>query len=123
MSGASRRGGIAAAVSVALARDGWDVATTGWRAFDETESWGSDPAAADALVDELRAVGVRAAFHEDDLSDPAAARRTLDAAEASVGPLTALVNEHAHSGHGGLLETTAEELDRHVTVNAAARCC
>lgn len=118
VSGASRRGGIAAAVALGLAGDGWDVAMTGWGAFDETESWGFEPAAADALVEELRALGVRAAYHEDDLADPAAAARILDAAEGSVGPLTALVNAHAHSGHGGLLETTAEQFDRHVTVNA-----
>jgi 3-oxoacyl-[acyl-carrier protein] reductase len=118
VSGASRKGGIAAAVALALARDGWDVAITGWRAFDETESWGSAPDDADTLVEELRALGARAAFHEDDLSDPAATARVLDAAEASVGPLTALVNAHAHSGQGGLLETTAEQFDRHLAVNA-----
>jgi 3-oxoacyl-[acyl-carrier protein] reductase len=42
----------------------------------------------------------------------------LDAAELAVGALTALVNVHAHSEDGGLLEATAEQLERHWAVNA-----
>ncbi|HYY77228.1 MAG TPA: hypothetical protein VE644_13000 [Gaiellaceae bacterium] len=40
VSGATRRAGIAAAVALRLARDGWNVATSGWRAYDE-EEWGA----------------------------------------------------------------------------------
>jgi 3-oxoacyl-[acyl-carrier protein] reductase len=118
VTGATRRDGIAAAVALALARDGWDVATTGWRPFDATEPWGSRPDEAEKLVVELRALGVRARFHEDDVSDPAAAGRIFDAAEAAVGPVSALVNAHAHSEQGGLLDTTTEQFDRHLAVNA-----
>ena len=34
VTGASRRQGIGAAIAMHLARDGWDVATTFWRAYD-----------------------------------------------------------------------------------------
>ena len=44
----------------------------------------------------------------------------LDAAELAVGPLTALVNVHTESRLGGVLETSPEEFDRHVAVNARA---
>jgi 3-oxoacyl-[acyl-carrier protein] reductase len=118
VTGATRRDGIAAAAALALARGGWDVATTGWRPFDDTEPWGSRPDEAAELVKRLRALGVRAGFHEDDVSDPGAAMRIFDAAEAAVGPVSALVNAHAHSEQGGLLDATAEQFDRHLAVNA-----
>ena len=49
VTGASRRKGIGAAIALELARGGWDVATTFWRAYDQTMPWGSDPADADWL--------------------------------------------------------------------------
>ena len=107
VTGASRRTGIAAEVALALARDGWDVLTTGLP--DD---------GADAIVDELRATGVRAAWHADDLGDPDAAARIVDAAEREVGRPSALVSCHAQSELGGLLETDAAQLDRHLDVNA-----
>jgi len=120
VTGVSRRAGIAAGVARTLAREGWDIAATGWRRYDETEPWGSEPEEAGEIVEELRALGVRAEFHEDDLADADAPARALDAAEAAVGPLTALVCVHAHSETGGLLETDAGQLDRHFAVNARA---
>jgi 3-oxoacyl-[acyl-carrier protein] reductase len=110
VTGASRAAGIAAAVARALARDGWSLALTGFPPHDAREGWSSEP---EELAQELGA-----AWHEDDLGDPEAPARVLDAAEAAVGPLTALVNVHAHSEAGGLLEATPEQLDRHWAVNA-----
>lgn len=114
VTGVSRLGGIGTAVARALAREGWSVAGTGYRPYDATESWGSEPEAPDRLLSE----GILAAWHEDDLADPAAVPRILDAAEAAVGPVTALVNVHVRSGQGGLLDTSADEFDRHMATNA-----
>jgi 3-oxoacyl-[acyl-carrier protein] reductase len=105
VTGASRRGGIAAAVVEALHRDGWTVATTGWRAYDESEPWGADEYGGAGLI-------------EADLSDPDAPAEVLAAAEQAVGPLTALVVVHTESRLGGVLDTTAEDFDRHLAVNA-----
>jgi len=110
VTGASRRGGIASAVIEALRRDGWTVATTGWRAYDASEPWGSQPKEADELGG--------GTFIEADLSDPDAPAAVLDAAEEAVGPLTALVVLHTESRLGGVLDTHAEDFDRHVAVNA-----
>jgi 3-oxoacyl-[acyl-carrier protein] reductase len=114
VTGVSRLGGIGAAVARALARDGWSVAGTGYRSYDATESWGSEPETPDRLSSE----GVLAAWHEDDLADATAAPRILDAVEDAVGPLTALVNVHVRSGQGGVLDTSADEFDRHMAINA-----
>ena len=111
VTGATRKAGIAAAVVRALARDGWDVATTGLRPYDASEPWGSEPGEADEIAGSGR-------FYEDDLADPAAPARVLEAAESSVGPLTALVACHTESRLGGVLDTSAESFDRHVAVNA-----
>src|SRR5437764_10975646 len=68
VTGASRRKGIGAAVALDLARGGWDVATTFWRAYDETMPWGSEPADAGWLREQLAACGVKTAAIEADLS-------------------------------------------------------
>jgi 3-oxoacyl-[acyl-carrier protein] reductase len=116
VTGVSRLSGIAAAVARAMTKDGWTVAGTGYCAYDETEPWGAEPDAPDRLLSE----GALAAWSDDDLSDPDAPARVLDAAENSVGPLTALVIVHTESRAGGILDTTASSFDRHVAVNARA---
>jgi 3-oxoacyl-[acyl-carrier protein] reductase len=114
VTGVSRGGGIGAAVVRTLARDGWSVAGSGYRPYDATESWGSEPDTPARLVED----GLLVSWHEDDLEDVEAVQRVLDAAEGAVGPLTALVNVHVRSGQGGVLETSAEEFDRHLAINA-----
>jgi 3-oxoacyl-[acyl-carrier protein] reductase len=93
VTGAGRRGNVGAAVVPALERAGWDVATT------------------DLEGD----VTVRA-----DLGDREAAAGVFEATETAVGPVTALINCHAHSELGGLLDATSEQFDRHLAVNARA---
>lgn len=92
MTGVGNPNGIAFAVVRALARDGWSVATSGF-----------EPALEVTV--------------EADLAAPGAATRVLDAAESAVGPVTALVNVHTHFEAGGLLDATADQIDRHLAVN------
>jgi 3-oxoacyl-[acyl-carrier protein] reductase len=114
VTGVSRLGGIASAVARTLARDGWTVAGTGFRPYDQTEPWGAEPEAPERLLEE----GTLAAWSEDDLTDPEAPARVVTAAEAAVGALTGLVVVHTESRPGGILDTTAGDFDRHLAVNA-----
>ena len=116
VTGLSRLGGIAAAVVGELTGHGWTVAATGYRSYDETEPWGSDREAPGRLL----ATGTIATWHEEDLGDPKAPARVLDAVERTVGPLTALVIVHTESRLGGVLDTSAADFDRHLAVNARA---
>jgi 3-oxoacyl-[acyl-carrier protein] reductase len=118
VTGASRRIGIAAAVARALAREGWNVVTTCWRPYDATMPWGNRAREAEALIAELKRFGVRAMLQEDNLEDPDSAKRIFDTAERGVGPVRALINAHAHSTSGGLIDTALSDFDRHIAVNA-----
>ena len=79
ITGASR--GIGAACARRFARDGWRVAVHYYK---------SEPEAL-ALAEELRAMGAEAVPVRGDLSDPAQAARAVEAAQAALGHLDALV--------------------------------
>jgi 3-oxoacyl-[acyl-carrier protein] reductase len=118
ITGAGRRAGIATACALKLARAGWDVGLSCWRAYDRE----TGPASADSeplkVVRELRGLGVRAELAEADLSDPAAPARLFDELESALGPFSALVAAHCRDIQLPFVETPAEELDLHFAVNA-----
>ena len=120
VTGASRRKGIGAAVALGLARAGWDVATTFWRAYDETMPWGSEPADAGWLREQLAACGVKTAAIEADLSLVETPSSLFDAVEQAIGPVTALVLSHCQSVDSDIMGTTVASFDRHFAVNARA---
>jgi 3-oxoacyl-[acyl-carrier protein] reductase len=120
VTGASRRKGIGAAVALGLARGGWDVATTFWRAYDETMPWGSDSADAGWLRELLAACGVKTAAVEADLSLVETPPSVFDAVEQAIGPVTALVLCHCQSVDSDIIRTTVASFDLHFAVNARA---
>jgi 3-oxoacyl-[acyl-carrier protein] reductase len=120
VTGVGRRVGIGAAIAARLATDGWDVAITYWAPYDDRMPWGHPPGDVERITTGLRAAGARATAVPDDLTDPAAPARIFDAAEAALGPVTALVMCHCESVDSGLLDTTVESFDRHFAVNTRA---
>ncbi len=120
VTGASRRKGIGAAIALSLARDGWDVATTFWRAYDETMRWGSDPADAHWLHGQLVALGAKTASVEADLSLVETPAYIFDTVERAIGTVTALVLSHCHSVDSDIVSTTITSFDLHFAVNARA---
>lgn len=80
ITGAGR--GIGAAVARLAAAQGWDVAVNAVR----------DMASAQAVANEVRALGRRALAVQADVSDEAAVRAMFQRIDAELGPLTGLVN-------------------------------
>jgi 3-oxoacyl-[acyl-carrier protein] reductase len=119
VTGAGRRRGIAAAVARRLAAAGWDLGLSWWLPSDAGLPWAGRPEEPLELAEEL-GQRVRVAWHEADLADPAAPAALFDAIAGRLGPVPALVCSHARSRRGGVLDTTAEDFDVHVAVNARA---
>lgn len=117
VTGASRLGGIGAAVCRALAAAGADVAFTHWRAYDRNFPWAGQVDEPAKLEDDLRALGVNAVAIEADLADPATPERLLDEVWDRVGPLRILVNNAAHSTRDGYAKLDPATLDAHYAVN------
>ncbi len=120
VTGASRRAGIGAAICRALAAQGADIFFIHWQSFDRTQPHGEDPDGPVALLDELRAYGVRAESMEVDLSTPDAPAHVLDTVVARLGMPAILVNNAAYSQHDGYERLDADTLDRHYAVNVRA---
>jgi len=68
----------------------------------------------------VRSLGDKAALHVDDLEDPQAAPRLVQATRAAFGRLDALVNNAARVERGTLETTDATSFDRVMAVNARA---
>ncbi|MFJ4921809.1 SDR family oxidoreductase [Streptomyces sp. NPDC088725] len=120
VTGAGRSAGIAAAVVLNLARDGWDVAFTYWTPYDARMQWGMEPGAPEELRNKVASLGARTFAIEADLSDPAVPAQLFDSVERELGNVTALVLCHCESVDSGLLDTTVESFDLHFAVNARA---
>src|SRR5687767_6379003 len=120
VTGATRLGGIGAAICRALAARGADVAFSHWRPYDAAFPWAGALSEPDDLEREIVWAGVRAAAIECDLSDPEAPGWLLDAVAANLGPLSILINNAAHSTREGYERLDAPTIDAHYAVNMRA---
>ena len=120
ITGASRARGIGAAIARRLARDGYDVALTGWAAYDSRMPWGHRDGELTRLLDELREAGARTAAIEADLEGASAPDEVLAESASRLGSVAALVMAHCESVDSSLLTTSVESFDRHFAVNARA---
>jgi 3-oxoacyl-[acyl-carrier protein] reductase len=118
VTGVGRRRGIGVAICRALAGSGADVFITFWNAYDrEIYDVDREP---EALVEDLRGIGVRAEGMELDLSLPDSPEKLLDAVSGRLGPPSILVNNAAYSTRDGFENLDAETLDAHYAVNLRA---
>jgi 3-oxoacyl-[acyl-carrier protein] reductase len=107
-------------VCLDLAADGWDVAFTYWRRYDQRMAWGSNDDDVESTTDAIRAAGARTVSVEADLSQIDSVAGIFDAVNGALGPVTALVIGHCKSVNSDIRGTTVESFDRHMAVNARA---
>ncbi|GAA1843384.1 SDR family oxidoreductase [Agromyces salentinus] len=121
VTGVGRSNGIGHAIVLELAREGWDVAFTHWRAYERRVPLGSDPERdPERLEAAVRALGRRAIAIEADLADPETPDRLIADIGHRLGTIDAIVLSHAESVDSGILDTTLESFDRHFAVNTRA---
>jgi NAD(P)-dependent dehydrogenase (short-subunit alcohol dehydrogenase family) len=101
---------IGRALALHLARDGWSVAIHYLDSSDE----------ADALVAELRALGVEATALQADLTREAEVTPLVKLATEAIGPLGVLVNNASIFEQDELLSSDRESWDRHIEANLRA---
>ncbi len=117
LTGVGRRRGIAAAIALGLAEDGWDLLLPTWTPYDRRIGIGGGDSEVAAIAEEAREAGAAVTLVEADLGEVAAARTILDAA----GPdCRALVMSHSESVDSSVLDTSVEAWDRHFAVNTRA---
>ncbi|MFO7632365.1 MAG: SDR family oxidoreductase [Caldilinea sp.] len=118
VSGAGRRGGIGAAIARTLANAGADLLLTYFLPYDVyTSGLGGDEREIEALLSELKVMGVRAYGLEANLSQPTTPHHIFDAVHGLLGAPSILVNNACHSEPGDLSQLDADQLDRHYAVN------
>lgn len=115
VTGVSRRAGIGYSIAQHLLEAGAAVFIQGWTQHDAAQAWGAEPGGTEGVAAELEVP-----FAEVDFADAAAPEHVVEAASEAVGPLDILVVNHARSGHGGLADLTAEEIDAFLRENVRA---
>lgn len=105
VTGASR--GIGAAIALALAENGADVAVT----------FQSSPERAREVVTSVEALGRRAVAIQADSGDPVAIKRSVDEAVAALGGLDILVNNAGIALYNTIADFKVEDIDALFAIN------
>ena len=108
VTGGSR--GIGAAIALALAKKGADVAVTYERSADRAAE----------VVRAIEAEGRRGFAIQADSADPAAVKRSVDEAVSSLGGLDILVNNAGIALYGTIEDFKLEDIDALLAVNVRA---
>ncbi|MGR9151242.1 SDR family NAD(P)-dependent oxidoreductase [Rhizobium leguminosarum] len=105
VTGGSR--GIGAAIALALADKGADVAITYERSVDRAAE----------IVRAIEGKGRKALAIQADSADPAAVKRSVDEAAQALGGLDILVNNAAIALYGAIADVSVEQIDALLDVN------
>ncbi len=120
ITGVGRRRGIGAGIAAGLAADGWDLALSYWRPYDERLGMEGQPDDPGRVAAPLRAAGRRVELFPADLEVSTEADALVCRATEKFGSVDALVMSHCESVDSGFLDTSVESFDRHYAVNVRA---
>lgn len=115
VSGSSRPHGIGRAIALALARDGADVAVSGFGHFEGAE----------AVAGEIKKLGRKSIAVKMDVRDAQDVQKGLAKVKEGLGAVSILVNNAAQMGHFvPIYKATIEEFDNEVKIclNSAFYC-
>lgn len=108
VTGAAKR--IGKSIALALAGDGWDVAVHYHQSQSEAE----------ALVEKIQSLGVRACALQCDLSDADAVVNLISRCSDDLSPLTGLINNASLFEYDDPWGFDAERWERHAAINLRA---
>ncbi|MBN8251241.1 SDR family oxidoreductase [Priestia flexa] len=122
ITGASRSKGIGSAICLELAKQGADIFFTHWSPYDQQMDYfkGEDTSWSEALLTEIKQLGVRCEAMKLDLSKPDAPEYLLKEVEKRLGIPSILVNNATHSIDVNFRALNADVLDDHYRVNVRA---
>jgi 3-oxoacyl-[acyl-carrier protein] reductase len=107
VSGASNPKGIGRSIALALARDGADVAVSGFSRIEGAE----------VVAGEIKKLGRKSIAVKMDVRDPRDVQKGLDKVKSELGVVSILVNNAAQMGHFvPIYKTTIEEFDNEVKI-------
>jgi 3-oxoacyl-[acyl-carrier protein] reductase len=115
VSGSSRPHGIGRAIAITLAREGADVAVSGWGHFEGAE----------AVAEEISGMGRKSIAVKMDVSNYQEVQKGLAKVKQELGAVNILVNNAAQMGHFvPIYKATIEEFDNEVKIclNSAFYC-
>jgi 3-oxoacyl-[acyl-carrier protein] reductase len=115
VSGSSRPHGIGRAIAVTLARDGADVAVSGWGHFEGAE----------AVAEEIKGMGRKSIAVKMDVSNYQEVQKGLAKVKEELGAVNILVNNAAQMGRFvPIYKATVEDWDKEVKIclNSAFYC-
>jgi 3-oxoacyl-[acyl-carrier protein] reductase len=120
VTGVGRRQSIGSAITLALSREGWDVAFTYWEGTGGGTKPNTDAGDPIRLRDACRAHGYRAIAIPADLMDESASAVLYDTVHSELGAVSGLVLSHAAIKPASILTTEVESMNLHMAVNVRA---
>lgn len=121
VTGASRKGGLGAAICEKLAAAGNDIVFTYWQEYDAAMPWGREEEGPREVKESIEKQGRKALAVKVNLADSAQISSLFQTVKQEFGYApNILVNNAAYSINDNILTVTEEMMDRHYEINTRA---